>query len=428
MGTFASAFSQSKIDSSAVFLNDKPFVNWAKEHAAVLQQSDSAIGYTDLVPLNKMIGNAKVVALGEPAHGFHEPLAFRNRLFRYLAENCGFTTIVLEAGFAQSRAAVDYVAGGQGTAREAAAKLSIAGAAPETIALLEWIRAYNADPAHTLKLHFYGMDIELVGFPGDTVRSDAALGEALTYLKRVDSAQASKMIKALTPYLARISVARYPLLNQEEHNRLSAIIDELIALFVRERINYISLSSIDAYEWGRHNAVVAQQTDRMVRISPPDQPGKIPADAWQAVNARDAAMAENVKWILQHRAGGGKVLIFAHNAHIKNETTVGGVWDAFAKPPKATGQYLRSMLGNEIFIIGSSIEPNTSTAEPGSVDNALTHVGIPRFILDIRTATSHPQVASWLSMQRPMQANKFSFFRVHTAQAFDAVLFIEKAK
>lgn len=30
-----------------------------------------------------LVGSARIVALGEPAHGAHEPLAFRNQLFAY---------------------------------------------------------------------------------------------------------------------------------------------------------------------------------------------------------------------------------------------------------------------------------------------------------------------------------------------------------
>ncbi|MDB5210174.1 MAG: Erythromycin esterase, partial [Sediminibacterium sp.] len=133
-----SGLAQSISKNTDTFLNSKPFVDWAKDHAFLLQNSDSATGNADLLQFKEMIGKAQVVALGEPAHGFHEPLAFRNRLFRFLAENCGFTAFVLEGGLAESRLAADFVAGGPGTAKEAAAKLSIANPSTENIELLEW--------------------------------------------------------------------------------------------------------------------------------------------------------------------------------------------------------------------------------------------------------------------------------------------------
>jgi erythromycin esterase len=424
----AHGLTQSAAKNVDTSLNSELFINWAKDHAFLLQNSDSATGNADLLQFKEMIGKAQVVALGEPAHGFHEPIAFRNRLFRFLAENCGFTAFVLEGGLAESRFAADFVAGGPGTAKEAAAKLSIAGPSSENIELLEWMRRYNIDPAHQRKLKFYGMDMQLIGFPGDTMPSHTSIDEALNYVKKVDVKEERKVAAALAPYITRLSVARYPLLSSDEHNTLSAILDDLISLFIRERVNFIQHSSEESYEWAYRNVLVAQQTNHMVKVTPPDQSGKIPPEAWRAVNARDSAMADNVMWILHHRADGGKVFVFAHNNHVKNESTVGGVWDAFAQPPNSTGQYLRSMLGNDLFIIGSSCLQSINTAQPGSLDKALLQVNKPRFILDLRSATLNPPVASWLATKRPMEANAVSYVLLHVSQAFDAVLFMYRTQ
>ena len=59
-------------------IDSKAFIDWARKHAFPLANSDSSTSDTDLEPLRKMIGNARVVALGAPAHGLHSMLAFRN--------------------------------------------------------------------------------------------------------------------------------------------------------------------------------------------------------------------------------------------------------------------------------------------------------------------------------------------------------------
>ncbi|MFT3749108.1 MAG: erythromycin esterase family protein [Agriterribacter sp.] len=409
------------------FASSNPFISWAKGHALPLQHSDAEKGDADLNPIQKMIGTARVVALGEPAHGVHEPLAFRNRLFRFLVENARFTTLVVEAGLAESRLAADFVATGVGTAEAAAANLTIGKPSPENIALLEWMRQYNADPGHKRKVKFYGMDMQLKGFPGDTRPSHAALDEALSYLKRVDTSAANQVTTALSPYMSRLSVAGYASFSTAEHEKLTAIFDDIVALFERQRIAFIKNGALKDYEWAYRNAIVALQTDRMARLLPPDQPGKIPPDAWMSMNSRDAAMAENVMWILNTQAEQGRVLVYAHNAHVKNAPTTGGVWDAFAQPPNSTGQYLRSLLGKDFFIIGSSVEPQIATAQPGSLDKALATVGKPRFILDLSTASENPLVTNWLSVRRPMEANKVGYLMLPTSTAFDAVLFLGNA-
>src|ERR1700749_1596110 len=90
------------------------FVSWATTHAHPLATVDSAPNDADLLPLESAIGKARIVALGEPMHGAHEPLAFRNRLFRYLVERMGFTAIALESGFTESINARTFVEGGRG--------------------------------------------------------------------------------------------------------------------------------------------------------------------------------------------------------------------------------------------------------------------------------------------------------------------------
>lgn len=419
-------YAQAMLSKSDTASDSQLFVGWAKDHVQPLQNSDNATGTTDLQPLKKMINKARIVALGEPAHGLHETVAFRNRLFRFLVENCGFTTIVLEAGLAETRLAADFVAGNGGTAEAAVRKQTIGNPAPETIALLEWMRTYNSNPAHKVKLQIYGMDMQLIGFPGDTTPSHAALDQALAYLSHVDSPSGREMAIAFSPYLNRLSVAKYPLLSRQEHDKLSALLDDLIALFERQRIKFIDGSSKEAYDWGYRNAIVARQTDRMARVMPPDQPGKIPPEAWRAMNTRDAAMADNVAWILNNQSDGGKVLVYAHNAHVKNAPTAGGVWDAFAQPPNSTGQYLRSMFSDDLFIIGTSCNPSAKTAQPGSLDLALLNIGKPRFLLNLRGASDNVQAAKWLASRRPMEANTVSYITLSASTAFDAVVLLNK--
>lgn len=406
--------------------DNSAFVNWAKTHAQPLQASNKAINDKDLYAVKEMIGEARVVALGEPAHGHREPLAFRNRLFKFLVQDCGFTTIAIEGDLAQSRLAADYIAGGIGTARAAAAALSIGEPAAENIELLNWMRQYNADTTHTIKLRFYGMDIQMIGFPGDTTPNHAALDLVLSYLHQVDERSARRANVELAFYLTQMSVARYPALSLKEQNALTAILENILALLERQRIDFISRRSKDAYEWAHRNAIAALQRDRMMRVMPPDQPGTIPPEAWKAMNARDAEMANNINWILNSAASGGKVLVFAHNAHVKNAPTTGGVWDAFAQPPTSAGQYLKSILGSNYFVIGSSIAPELATLPVNSLDKALLQVNLPRYILDLRAASRFPEVVQWLSLTRPMQANKVSFFMLPVSTAFDALLFLDK--
>jgi len=139
-------------------------------------------------------------------------------------------------------------------------------------------------------------------------------------------------------------------------------------------------------------------------------------------------MAEDVKWILEREGPESRIFVYAHNAHIINAAIKGGVWDAFARPPNSTGQHLRSDPGNRVVIIGTSFAQPASSVQPGSLDAALAQVGLSGFLLDLRPAYSDPAVSAWLRFERPMQANIVTFLTIPTSIAFDAILFIDKAK
>ncbi len=401
------------------------FERWAAAHALPIQTVEPGSDAADLRRLSPLIGAARVVAFGEPAHGVHEPLAFRNRLFRYLVEELGFTAIVLESGLPESRPIDHFVAGAPGDAGQIVRGNLNFGEFRENEDLVRWMREYNADPAHRRKIRFYGMDLSLGG-PIGTTPKPAALDAALSYLVRVDSMSAQRIRETLQPLLARlpgmVSAASF---SQAEQDALSATMDDLIALLERGRPGFIAATSEADYEWGHRNAVVALQTVRLFRLVPPelaDGPpkrvaGGFPPEVRRVLSARDTAMAENVRWVLAQEGQAGRVLVFAHNGHVMNDG-------------HATGRYLRSALGDDLVIIGSSSAGSASwlsagPPDPGSVDAALARVGLPRFLLDLRAPGTGQAVTAWLAEPRALRSNFTTYMTQAPGVAFDALLYLD---
>ena len=55
------------------------FLQWAKESLHPVSNADLDASTKDLAPLERMIGDARVVGLSEGIHAATEPLIFRNR-------------------------------------------------------------------------------------------------------------------------------------------------------------------------------------------------------------------------------------------------------------------------------------------------------------------------------------------------------------
>ena len=117
------------------------------------------LGFDDLRPLAAIIGEARVVGLGEAAHGAGELFTVKHRLIEYLVVELGFTGVAFEASYAGCQPIDEYVRHGRGVAAEALTGQGYtAWDTDEVSALLEWLRLHNSGVPHDRKVAFYGLD------------------------------------------------------------------------------------------------------------------------------------------------------------------------------------------------------------------------------------------------------------------------------
>jgi erythromycin esterase len=399
------------------------FERWAARHAQRIDSTEPTADTSDLHAMSELVGSTRVVALGEPAHGAHEPLAFRNRLFEYLVETQGFSAIAIESALPESRRVADFVNGRPGEAAQVVRdNLSYGfGALHENVDLVQWMREYNANPAHH-PVRFYGIDLNLGGPRGYTP-TRTALDDALDYLARVSPREADESRLDVQPFLSRLpAVASF---TAQEHARFATVINLIIAVLQRHRPR----STNADYEWALRDAFVARDAERQFTVAPATGPlGTILPDEWQPADLRNRAMADNVQWVLRQEGQAGRLFVFAHNAHVMNARYEGGVWSAFAKPPSAMGAYLRSAFGKELVIIGTTSTANppglpTWTPDASNLDAALARVGLPQYVLDLRAARADRAANEWLAERHTVRANFTTSLTLAPQQAFDALVF-----
>jgi erythromycin esterase len=411
---------------------DSSVGRWITAHARPLRTVTMSDSLDDLRPFAAVVGPARVVAFGEQTHGAHEPLAFRNRLFRYLVEELGFTAIAVETGLPESRAVAGYVAGDSGAPAPGDAGRIVQrgftwgfGNFAENVELVRWMRDYNDDPRHRRKVTFYGIDLSLGGPLGSTP-TPAAIDGALQYLARVDSGAASQLRARFAPVMRHLPGDPSVPITAAAHDTLTSAIDALVGLLERRHTPYVAASSERDYAWAMRDAVVARQSDRVHRVEVPALPGGgIPAGAWRVVSARDSAMAANVAWALEREGPRGRVLVFAHDMHVKNAATVGGAWP-FDRPPTAMGQILRGALGDRLVIVGGvgGARPRAASRDEPSLDATLARRGIPRFVLDLR-GDADSAVRAWRSGVQSLRVNGDAVIVLQPSVAFDAFVYLD---
>ena len=138
-----------------VVRSDKSVVEWIRSAAIPLSTVEPRQGCRDLEALRTIIGDARVVSLGEATHGTREFFKLKHRILEFVVAELGFTTFMIEANFPESLAVNAYVLDGVGDAADALAGMRYwTWDTEEVLDLIEWMRWWNEN--HRRKVKFYG--------------------------------------------------------------------------------------------------------------------------------------------------------------------------------------------------------------------------------------------------------------------------------
>src|SRR5262249_5029871 len=150
-------------------------INWLKANALPLASAEPGTSFEDLEPLRPLIGDARIVSLGEATHGTREFFQLKHRMIEYCVSQLGFTMIGFEAEHGATLAVNDYVLDGKGNAFDVVGGMGFwTWDTEEVVTLVEWVRGWNL--ANERKVKFYGFDMQA---------SPASGMHLLSYLEQV---------------------------------------------------------------------------------------------------------------------------------------------------------------------------------------------------------------------------------------------------
>lgn len=407
----------------------------------------------DLAPLRAVVGDARVLAVGEPFHGVHEPLVLRNRIVRYcvLALHC--TAVALETGLAPSRALDAYVQGRVPDRSPAASDSALAaafsygfGRLRENLALLHWLHRYNAIRPAAERVRVYGIDLTGQVFPTAT----RALDAVFAYLDGADPALGRTERAHNGALSTQFRIDTFPDLSAAEQDRIAGQVVDLVARLRARRPSLVAATGADDYAWALQQAVNAEQDLAFLRRAPAGfwqhfrTRRLTPADSFGTMRPiREAAIAENVAWVLARergRAGGrARVVLFAHDMHLqghpfRGEGPVAGLLAGVAP----AGMHLRAMLGPDLVVLATHVGqtegfPVGASPLPPDVagfDAMLTAPGVAGYLVDLRTLPVNGPLREWFAQEHALrggdggEAHEY----VRPARAADALLYVARAR
>ncbi|WP_369360635.1 erythromycin esterase family protein [Streptomyces sp. cg2] len=410
-----------------------PFADWLRTHAVPLTHLDRAAPLDDLEPLRSLIGDARVVAIGESSHFIDEFAVMRERILRFLVERCGFTVLAFEYGFSEGFP-LDAWAQGEGTddglSNHLAAAIPVGLDEP-----LRWMRRYNRAAAQPVR--FAGVDIPAAG--GSLL---PALAPVADYLRRTDPEilptvrTAMQIAESFAGGSGAVAAPAWARLTSTEQDTLSATLMRLLVRFRSVEPLYVSRSDQRSYDTALQRLEGACHADYTFRAMADLFAGRgLAADT----SARDVYMAGSVRWHLERLEPGTRVVLAAHNAHIqKSPISFDGHLTGLPM-----GQHLHRALGDHYFALGltsttghTADMPRDENArfgftvdataleppEPGSIEAAFADAGLGLGIADLRRARSAAHGNADLAPIPDRIRLQSGYMNSPVLDAFDAIL------
>jgi erythromycin esterase len=392
-----------------IFTPTEKQIEWLREQSHPFKTPEAETGFEDLSWIKGAFGNAEIIGLGEATHGTKEFFQMKHRLTEYLANNMGYTIFAIEADMPECAQINSYVLGGPGNVHELLKNLSLVWNTKEVVALIEWMRSYNMSGRG--RIEFTGFDMQADSIAAENV---------LTFLTKNEPTYAAVVRKKFSTIRQRITDAE---INQSYGDpRFSTSITDAVEIFEHiQHGNYEKTTTQKEIDWAVQNANIVLQAAHSLLT-----------DLYYSTSYRDSCMAVNIKWIKDHAAPDAKLILWAHNAHIAK----GESW--------RMGDYLNKLYGKKYCAVGFKFHDGSYTAwsngsvnssyraipsYPGTLDWILHSLNMPRFILNLQSASTTDPQSNWLYQlleTKDISARANDEYLVgNVASEFDAIIFFD---
>ncbi len=383
---------------------------WLKTNAIPFNSTEPNNSFEDLRSLTQIVGNARIVALGEATHGTHEFFQMKYRMLKFLIEEMGFTTFAIEANEPEANLINEYIHTGKGDPKELLKGLHFwTWNTQEVLDMIQWMRAYNENPENISKISFFGFDMQYDQMARDNVTH---------YLQQVDPQAIEQLSENYTCF---------PRPSTDCTQKFQTVYDWIN----QHQTDYIIKSSLEEFTQALHNARILVQYADLNKYNPT-------TDADYSYK-RDQYMAENVIWLLEQAGPDTKIVLWAHNGHVG---TFG------ENSSLSMGDYLRKRYGQQMIIFGILFYQGSFNAygeknlqvfqvdlpPTNSYEYYFYSTGLPGFLLDLRSIKAASPETEWFFTNHPFRMigsgydphdSRSNFIVAILKKVFDVIIYIQ---
>lgn len=150
--------------------------SWLAANAIHLDTVEAGHGFADMQPLKKVVGQARIVSLGEATHGTREFFQLKHRMLEFLASEMGFNIFSIEANMPEAYRLNDYVLNGNGDPAQLIRGMYFwTWDTQEVLEMVQWMREFNKSGKG--RVQFTGFDMQTPDVAAGIVRNFVAANE-----------------------------------------------------------------------------------------------------------------------------------------------------------------------------------------------------------------------------------------------------------
>jgi erythromycin esterase-like protein len=399
----------------------------------------------DYDPLLDLVGNARIVLLGEASHGTHEFYRARAEITRRLIEEKGFTAVAVEADWPDAYRVNRFV---RAMSEDVTANEALGGFLrfptwmwrnADVLDFVGWLREHNDRvTGYERKVGFYGLDLYSLNH---------SIQAVLEYLDKVDPEAARRARYRYSCFedfgedaQAYGYAAGFALTQSCERE----VLEELVEL-QRKASEYARMDgrvAEDELFFAEQNARLIKNAEQYYRTM---FGGRV--SSW---NLRDRHMFQTLEALDGHLSRYGrqpKIVVWEHNSHLGDARAT----EMRTRGELNVGQLVRERHGGDAVLVGFTTYTGTVTAAndwdapadrkqvrpalPGSYEALFHETGVAQVLLAIRnneTASkylSEPRLERAIGViYRPESERISHYFYVRLPEQFDAVIHFDQTR
>jgi erythromycin esterase-like protein len=396
---------------------------------------------SDFDPLLQMIGDKRIVLIGEASHGTHEFYRIRAQITKRLITEKGFDAVAVEADWPDAYRVNQFVRL-TGADQEAIDSLTGFQRFPtwmwrnaDVLDFVGWLRNFN-EHSDSGRAGFYGLDLYSL---------HASIRAVLDFLDKVDPAAARR---------ARYRYSCFENFGEDTQaygyaagfGLSKSCEDEAISQWMEMRRRAADLSKRDGHVlpdeffFAEQNARLVKNAEEYYRAMFRER-----VSSW---NLRDTHMAETLDALVRYLdPKTAKIVVWAHNSHLGDARAT----EMGQQGELNVGQLVRQKYGKDTFAIGFSTFTGTVTAAsewdspaerkyvrpalPDSYEAIFHQTGIPTFLLLLGKHNNATNLLSDPRLERaigviysPRSERASHYFHAQLPAQFDAILHFDETR